>query len=458
MPLFSGRGFNQSAQAGFQQGFAAQVQMMLQARAEQIQRDLQAERLKAEADVAAANRQAQMEAQDRALAADAAKTKYTEGMAGIRQERDILSRENLASLESTSRVADRLAAENAATARQDKQLSQQQSQFDAEMQAKRDEAAQRAAAQGEQIGMQREQLGNEKTRLGLEKDRIATENKRYDTAQKVEVAKSISALLERHSDKQQGLVELIAKLNEGSVDDYRKTIGQLIAGDPTGMMEKKYGPILQGIVQGTGDRVQASIEAATDFAKQHLASNDPALKILMDAAPEAVDEQLRKAVESLATSQKETLPKIKEKPKSRTDLGPLEFKDTTSLATGPMSDEAKSAASRGEASIVINQKVIPIEAPFKLTGNDIADAYLKKDYADKWPKFIADPGRDEFIQKGFDKYRKENPSGPRGGGVKTIEDAMALPSARKQVLQNAYNAWEIKSAGNPLLSFLLGED
>ena len=45
-------------------------------------------------------------------------------------------------------------------------------------------------------------------------------------------------------------MELIAKLNEGLGDDYRKTIGQLIAGDPTGMMEKKYGPILQGIVQG----------------------------------------------------------------------------------------------------------------------------------------------------------------------------------------------------------------
>jgi len=458
MPLFSGRGFNQSAQAGFQQGFAAQVQMMLQARAEQIQRDLQAERLKAEADVAAANRQAQMEAQDRALAADAAKTKYTEGMAGIRQERDILSRENLASLESTSRVADRLAAENAATARQDKQLSQQQSQFDAEMQAKRDEAAQRAAAQGEQIGMQREQLGNEKTRLGLEKDRIAAETKRYDTAQRVEIAKSISALLERHTDKAVALADLRAKLSEAAVQEHQRAIGDLIKNDPTGRMEQKYMPILEGIVRGTGDRVQAATEIALDTAKQYLAANDPALKILMDAAPDLVDEQLRKTVENLSTSSKEALPGVKEKDKPRTDLGPLDFKDTTSLATGEMSPEEKSVASRGEATIVVNKKAIPIEAPFKLTGNEIADAYLKKDYADKWPKFISDPNRDEFIQKGFEKYRKANPSGPRGGGVKTIDDAMALPSARKEILQNAYNSWEIKSTNNPLLSFLIGED
>ena len=437
MPLFSGRGFNQSAQAGFQQGFAAQVQIMLQARAEQIQRDLQAERLKAEADVAAANRQAQMEAQDRALAADAAKTKYTEGMAGIRQERDILSRENLASLESTSRVADRLAAENAATARQDKQLSQQQSQFDAEMQAKRDEAAQRAAAQGEQIGMQREQLGNEKTRLGLEKDRIATENKRYDTAQKVEVAKSISALLERHSDKQQGLVELIAKLNEGSVDDYRKTIGQLIAGDPTGMMEKKYGPILQGIVQGTGDRVRASIEAATDFAKQHLAANDPALKILMDAAPDAVDEQLRKTVETLATT-KETMPGVKEKPKARTDLGPLDVEDKrTTLSQKPMSKEDKSRASRGEKMITVGDKQYPIEAPADVSektsaGYDTDNSGPRS----RWDAFTSSKSFDGTMIKAFEDLKKVMPS-----IGETIDDAMEDESTRKLIVRDAYRKW-----------------
>lgn len=437
MPLFSGRGFNQSAQAGFQQGFAAQVQMMLQARAEQIQRDLQAERLKAEADVAAANRQAQMEAQDRALAADAAKTKYTEGMAGIRQERDILSRENLASLESTSRVADRLAAENAATARQDKQLSQQQSQFDAEMQAKRDEAAQRAAAQGEQIGMQREQLGNEKTRLGLEKDRIATENKRYDTAQKVEVAKSISALLERHSDKQQGLVELIAKLNEGSVDDYRKTIGQLIAGDPTGMMEKKYGPILQGIVQGTGDRVRASIEAATDFAKQHLAANDPALKILMDAAPDAVDEQLRKTVETLATSSKESAPKPKEKPKpkERVDLGPLELSTKDQFS---MSPEEKSRATRGESSITFEGKSIPIEAPrlgkegdgLPGIGPNGPDDQYEID-AKTWDKFLKSGDVEKYIKEAHDK----------SDSLISLKYDLKNEKTRKRLVKEAYKLW-----------------
>ena len=435
MPLFSGRGFNQSAQAGFQQGFAAQVQMMLQARAEQIQRDLQAERLKAEADVAAANRQAQMEAQDRALAADAAKTKYTEGMAGNRLEREILSKENLASLESKSRTADRLAAESAANARNDKQLSQQQSQFDAEMQAKRDEAAQRAAAQGEQIGMQREQLGNEKTRLGLEKDRIATENKRYDTAQKVEVAKSISALLERHSDKQQGLVELIAKLNEGSVDDYRKTIGQLIAGDPTGMMEKKYGPILQGIVQGTGSRVQASIEAATDFAKQHLAANDPALKILMDAAPDAVDEQLRKTVETLATT-KETMPGVKDKekptPKERVDLGPLELSTKDQFS---MTAEEKSRASRGESSITYEGKQIPIEAPtFEKTGSLLPSTGSDDQYnidQKTWDKFLKSGEVEKYIKEAHDK----------SDTLLSLAASLKIESAKKRLVKEAYKLW-----------------
>ena len=86
MPLFSGRGFNQSAQAGFQQGFAAQVQMMLQARAEQIQRDLQAERLKAEADVAVANRQAQMEAQESEKMVDKITIEKVRADAGLMKE------------------------------------------------------------------------------------------------------------------------------------------------------------------------------------------------------------------------------------------------------------------------------------------------------------------------------------------------------------------------------------
>ena len=436
MPLFSGRGFNQSAQAGFQQGFAAQVQIMLQARAEQIQRDLQAERLKAEADVAAANRQAQMEAQDRALAADAAKTKYTEGMAGNRLEREILSKENLASLESKSRTADRLAAESAANARNDKQLSQQQSQFDAEMQAKRDEAAQRAAAQGEQIGMQREQLGNEKTRLDLEEKRIATENKRYDTAQKIEVAKSISALLERHSDKQQGLVELIAKLNEGSVDDYRKTIGQLIAGDPTGMMEKKYGPILQGIVQGTGSRVQASIEAATDFAKQHLAANDPALKILMDAAPDAVDEQLRKTVETLATT-KETMPGVKDKekptPKERVDLGPLELSSKESVS---LDAEGKSKASRGETEMVLSGKTYAVDAPdlpkidrsiMGVFGNNV-----DKINAESWKAFTKDRDVNDYILKAYKNI----------GTDRSFDRYVSEEWSRKKLIKAAFLLWK----------------
>jgi len=454
MPLFSAKGFSQSAQAGFQQGFAAQVQMMLQARAEQIQRDLQNDRLKADAEAAAANREAQVAAQDKQIAADMSKTQYTEGMANNRQERDILSRENLASMESSNRVADRIAAENAATSRQDKQLGQQQSQFDAEMQAKRDEAAQRAAAQGEQIGMQREQLGNEKTRLGLEQSRIDAENKRYDTANRIEVAKSISALLERHADKAQSLIELRTKLAEGSVEEFQKTVGELIKNDPTGTMEKKYMPILQGIVQGTGDRVQASIDAATDYAKQHLAANDPALKILMDAAPGVVDEQLRKTVENLSTSSKETLPGVKEKqkPTTRTDLGPLPSGDVS------MTKEQRSAKSRGEAQKVFEGTPVSVGAPKDLmktlglegkTNNELRDSFgltlfasdkevqkkAQDQVADVWNQFTESKDFYDRIEAAWGRAKKYN------NAPDSLVEAMSDPKMSEKITSDAFGAW-----------------
>jgi len=449
MPLFSSRGFNQATQAGFQQGFAATVQAMLQAKADALQRDLQGERLKAEADIARQNREAQIAAQDKQIQAEGSRLQFSESQANNRQAMDLESKKLADSQRSSDETMRFLMGQNFTADENAKQRAARASEFDITRQDSRDAAAQASMDRGEQIGLQREQLGMQKDQQKFARERATKE----DTFRAADI---IGKAFERKDANAQRLQEHAMSLYAGGQDSVMKAYAARAA-DPANPNSAADLAELKRLANASPAIIaEAAHKIAVDDAMSFIqSSDDPSIAILKDVAPDAVRSALDTHLKA-ATQRRESA-KTDQPARPRTDLGPLGFKDTSSLATGKMTDEQKSAASRGESSIIVGGKSIPIEAPFSLTGNDIADSYLRDDYAKKWPEFLNDSSRDEFIQKGFEEYRRKNPAGPRGGGVKTIEDALALPSVKKEILKNAFDAWELNKANSPALNFLLGK-
>ena len=108
MALFTGRGFGAAANAGFQSGFTGALQLLLQQKSEELQRELEGARAKQQKDQFDQQMAAEKERSDR----DFLFAEKRAEKADLNAELDRLMRKNELSQASSDRTAERLLEEN----------------------------------------------------------------------------------------------------------------------------------------------------------------------------------------------------------------------------------------------------------------------------------------------------------------------------------------------------------
>jgi len=453
MPLFSSRGFNQATQAGFQQGFAATVQAMLQAKADALQRDLQGERLKAEADIARQNREAQIAAQDKQIQAEGSRLQFSESQANNRQAMDLESKKLADSQRSSDETMRFLMGQNFTADENAKQRAARASEFDITRQDSRDAAAQASMDRGEQIGLQREQIGMQKDQQKFARERATKE----DTFRAADI---IGKAFERKDANAQRLQEHAMSLYAGGQDSVMKAYAARAA-DPANPNSAADLAELKRLANASPAIIaEAAHKIAVDDAMSFIqSSDDPSIAILKDVAPDAVRSALDTHLKS-ATQRKTTAATTTDgEPKPDMSTGPI---SVTGKGTLAMTPEERAAASRGESTINVGGVGVAVTAPKNLgeimgfdenyKGSSFGGLFgIDKSTHDKninqskkvaWDAFKADEGFDEYIRDGWENLKKTM-AVTRGSLVKDMQD----PSLRDRIVSYAFKKfWDEKGS------------
>jgi len=439
MPLFTGRGFSGAAQQGFQQGFAQIVQTLMQDRAAAIQKDLEAQRLDAQAKMQKQESADRMALANKQIQAEGAKTRYTEGMANNRLERELLFRENANSQASTdataNRLSDQLFQSGEAAKTRDANATTEQNR----LQMERDAAARQERQFGEKMALDAKQFD---VTTGLQKEQQSFARERATKDDAFRAAEVIGKAIERKDANIQRLVDHATQLYAGGHDSVLKALATRASDTANPNAAADLADLKKFASSGPEEIMDAARETALKNAMDEINnSDDPSIAILKDLAPEAVKKALDAHLKERMKPKDEPKPEP-EKTRARTDLGPLDVGPRARLAETNMTAEQRSAATRGAKSINVGGRDYEIEAPPDVKEKIGNLEPSSSTAATRWAAFTANPKFDEYVLSAFNDYKKMFPPGPHGGGYKTIDQAMASGSARKIIVRDAYRKFK----------------
>lgn len=400
----------------------------MQDRAAQIQKDLEAQRLDGQFKLQKEEARARNELADKQIQAEGQRAAFTESSANNRLERELLFRKDAASQASTEATANRLSDQIFQSGEAAKNRESNATTEQARMQMERDNAARQERFAGEKMAQDAKQFDLTQTAQAKRDETAKSMQQQQIDAQAYEAT---SRILAAHADKQSAFVDSYMRLSEMSADDLRKTLGQLAA-DPANPNAAAAQQALARNIADTPSRLEAARLVAVDAAQKSL-GDDPAMQFMMRAAPEAVRKQLESVLPKAGEKPKEEVKPKDEKPKERTDLGPLALssKETVSLDA-----EGKSKASRGETEMVLAGKPYAVDAPdlpqidrsvMGVFGNNV-----NKINAESWKAFTQDKDVNDYVLKAYKNI----------GTDRSFDSYVAEEWSRKKLIKEAFLLWK----------------
>lgn len=469
--LFSARGFNQSANSGFNQGFKMALDNAIQKRTEEFQRERDAFRaaheekmVEKKSALESADAMARFERERGAKREDAA-TDFgrQKEFAGFQDE--LLRKRGAAEDERKIRTADTLARMDPLyeSKRRAADLDVERGQFDLqESKRKAESAKQRDAMFTEPVGDEAaslykdvkgidaktpryraeyllnshatiQKLENEKEDLQGKKDSRAATEKMREIQAKERKLQTIKLAYEHIEKTRTNLAEQMRDSADRGMADLRKALSKR-SSDPM-LSEEERSAALQQLDDLSSP--EASIEtdkALRPYVYKQVAESvkrDPYLKGLTDAEPEAIKEIVDSFLDFKAPAGE-----AESKPTTRALRGEARAIEADPVLGGKYlaADEGGRseivekyrAEQRGETKLTVGGKTVSVDKP--------TDADLKS-----WNGFKSDPKRDKYFREAVDEI-----------GVGSLSAALEDDKIRPTLFKVAYRKWRDANFGEAL--------
>lgn len=468
MPLFTGRGFNQAAGRGFEQGFGLAMQLAIQKRTEEFQRERDAFRAAHEekmvdkrAGLESADAMARFERERGAKREDAAVDfGRQKEFAGYQDE--LLRKRGAADDEREIRKADQLARMDPMyeTKRRAADLDVERGQFDLQESKRRAETAKTQDAMfTEPVGDEAaslykdvkgvdaktpryrakylldahstlQKLENEKEELQARKDSRAASEKSREIADKERSVKTFERAYEHIEKKKVNLAEQMRDSADRGMADLRKALSKR-SSDPMLSEEERSGAMQQLDDLSSPEAAIETDKAIRPYVYKQVAEsvkNDPYLKALTDIEPDLV-----KGLVDSFLDQKPTTEGAESKPTARALRGEARAIEADPVLGGKYiaaDDEGRSqiveqyrSEQAGTTKLTVGGKTVSVDRPASVDPKS-------------WNDFKADPKRDKYFRAAAEEI-----------GVGTLSDALADNEIRPTLFKVAYRKWREANFG-----------
>lgn len=447
MALFTGRGFGAAANAGFQSGFTGTLQLLLQQKSEELQRELEGARAKQQKDQFDQQMAAEQARSDR----DFMFAEKRADKADINTELDRLIRKNELSQASSDRTAERLSEENYRGQQMDierekvglekTRIDEARRRMDAE-DAPVDEAlAARMKAFGIDVtGLKRSDINTylsglttkenvEASKAGTEENRKRTKLAEDEQKLKLNTIKreTMTSLMSEFLKDEASLAKELSDVSQRSVEEQVQAAIKLQESALDETEKARYSEIIKSLTN-PADRtelVQRSNELAADIVADKII-NHPVYRKLIDSLDGG--DQIREFIR-----EKQAL-----RPKAETKT--VEIKESPE----DIEDRRRMNEEKGIVSITVGDKSFDADVKQYVTPS-ITNAFSKGMNLGPIKKFLASSDGRIAMKRSFETLKK---IGRGRGWADNFKDAMGNDAFRREIIGGALRSELVRRGGS----------